>query len=108
MQNFPAQSHGAEMLRQAVCFAVEAGVEVCAPLHDALLIQAPIADLDTAVRATRLAMRDASESVLDGFPLRTDVQAFVYPDHYRDKRGDPMWAIISPLLRREQIAVSAH
>ena len=40
--NQPMQSNGAEMLRLACIFATEAGIRVCAPVHDALLIEAPI------------------------------------------------------------------
>ena len=34
--NFPMQANGAEMMRIAACLATEAGLEVCAPVHDAL------------------------------------------------------------------------
>src|SRR5215510_11422563 len=56
VRNFPAQAHGSEMLRMALSFAVEAGVEVCAPLHDAFLIQAPLSDMGDAVDTMRRAM----------------------------------------------------
>ena len=39
LRNFPMQANGAEMLRLACCLATERGVEVCAPVHDALLIE---------------------------------------------------------------------
>ena len=35
------QANGAEMLRLACCLATERGIEVCAPVHDAVLICAP-------------------------------------------------------------------
>ena len=38
LRNFPMQANGAEMLRLACCFATERGIEVCAPVHDAVLI----------------------------------------------------------------------
>ena len=38
LRNFPMQANGAEMLRLACCFAVEQGIRVCAPVHDAILI----------------------------------------------------------------------
>lgn len=38
--NHPMQSHGAEMLRLACCHLTEAGITVCAPVHDAVLIEA--------------------------------------------------------------------
>ena len=42
LRNFPMQANGAEMLRLACCFATEQGLEVCAVIHDAVLICAPI------------------------------------------------------------------
>ena len=86
------------MLRLGLSFAREAGVEIIAPLHDALLLQAPIADLDDAIRTTQQAMEDASEVILRGFRLQTDVQVSRYPQHYRDPRGQRMWDVITPLL----------
>ena len=64
------QANGAEMLRLACCLATERGIEVCAPVHDAVLIAAPLYRLDEDVAAMREAMREASSVVLDGFELR--------------------------------------
>jgi len=36
--NFPMQANGAEMIRLAACLASEAGLRICAPIHDALLL----------------------------------------------------------------------
>ena len=36
LRNFPMQANGAEMLRLACCLATERGIEVCAPVHDAV------------------------------------------------------------------------
>ena len=38
LRNFPMQANGAEMLRIACCLTTERGIEVCAPVHDAVLI----------------------------------------------------------------------
>src|SRR5215210_5707630 len=38
LRNFPMQANGAEMLRLACSLAIERGIEVCAPVHDAVLI----------------------------------------------------------------------
>jgi DNA polymerase I len=38
LRNFPMQANGAEMLRLACCLAVERGVEIVGPVHDATLI----------------------------------------------------------------------
>jgi len=92
------QANGAERLRLACCLATERGIEVCAPIHDALLVHAPLDRLDDTVRATQQAMADASRLVLSGFELRTDVKVVRHPDRYMDKRGAKMWQTVCALL----------
>jgi DNA polymerase I-like protein with 3'-5' exonuclease and polymerase domains len=91
LRNFPMQANGAEMLRFACCFATERGIAVCAPIHDAILIEARLEDLDYAVAAAQAAMSDASALVLDGFRLRSDAKVIRYPDRYEEDRGKEMW-----------------
>jgi DNA polymerase-1 len=57
------------MLRLACCLATERGVEVCAPVHDAVLICAPLDHLDADIATTRAAMAEVSKVVLAGFEL---------------------------------------
>ncbi|MBM48267.1 MAG: hypothetical protein CMP27_00340 [Roseibacillus sp.] len=47
--NYPMQANGAEMLRLACIAATEQGVDVCVPVHDALLIEAPLEELGQAI-----------------------------------------------------------
>ena len=98
------QANGAEMLRLACCLGTERGIEICAPVHDAVLIAAPLYQLDEDVAAMREAMREASSVVLTGFELGTDVKVVTHPDRYEDPRGQVMWhrvmsLIEEPLLR---------
>jgi hypothetical protein len=96
--NFPMQANGAEMLRLACCLATERGVRVCAPIHDALLIEAPLEELDDSIAETEKAMVEASSAVLDGFELRTDRKIIRYPDRYKDRRGEEMWNTVMRIL----------
>ena len=102
LRNFPMQANGAEMLRLACCLATERGVEVCAPIHDAILICAPIDQIDNDVAVLRGAMNEASRAVLDGFEVRTDVHVVKYPDRYMDERGVVMWQRVMQLLAQCQ------
>lgn len=43
-------------------------------------------------------MREASEMVLDGFPLRSDAVIVRHPERYMDKRGKTMWEVIWTLI----------
>jgi hypothetical protein len=100
LRNFLMQGNGSEMLRIACFLAVERGIRVCAPVHDAVLIEAPLNQLDEAVVAAQQAMSDASASVLSGFRLRTDVKIVRYPDRYMDERGIKMWNAVWDILGR--------
>ena len=99
LRNFLMQANGAEMLRLACCFATECGIRVCAPVHDALLIEAPLKEIDDAVAATQAAMAQASSLVLDGFTLRSEAKIVIYPERYMDERGRLMWETIEGILR---------
>jgi DNA polymerase-1 len=102
LRNFPMQANGAEMLRLACCLATERGIEVCAPVHDAVLICAPLEGLDADVVRMQDAMREASRVVLDGFELGTDAEAVRYPNRYADPRGTAMWDRVMNLIRQQQ------
>lgn len=104
LRNWPMQAHGAEMLRLACCLVTERGVDVCAPVHDAVLIEAPTESIAGAVSRTRDAMAEASRNVLDGLEITTDVSVTTYPERYTDPRGRVMWERVTSLLAREAAA----
>jgi DNA polymerase I len=112
LRNFPMQANGAEMLRLVCALATERGIEVCAPVHDAVLICAPLDRLDDAIAHMRALMAEASRVVLGGFELRTDCPdetdergkpvAFPHiirhPRRYMDERGAVMWDRVIRLI----------
>jgi hypothetical protein len=98
LRNFPCQANGAEMLRLACCLATERGIDLCAPVHDALLVGGPADEIETIVARTREAMAEASATLLSGFRLRTDVRIVRWPDRYMDPRGEQFWARVMALL----------
>jgi DNA polymerase-1 len=102
LRNFPMQANGAEMMRLAACLATERGVEVCAPVHDAFLICAPLERLEADIAATRTAMAEASRIVLSGFELGTDASITRWPHRYMDDRGRVMWQRVTELLRQAE------
>ena len=98
IRNFPMQANGAEMLRLACCMVTEAGIRVCAPLHDALLIEAKLDDLEATVAETQRLMADASAVVLDGVALRSEVRCVRYPERLGDSHGQGIWRIVEGLI----------
>ena len=107
LRNFPMQANGSEMLRIACCLATERGVEICAPIHDAVLICAPLDQLRADIDAMRAAMVEASRAVLGGFELGTDVHVTRWPQRYADSRGRVMWARVNELLNRSDPKAAA-
>jgi DNA polymerase I len=101
LKNYPMQANGAEMLRIASCLATERGVTVCAPIHDALLIEAGTEDAGSMIKITQEAMSDASAAVLDGMELESEPEVVSWPARYSDKRGQVMWDLVTSLLAEE-------
>ena len=98
LKNFPIQANGAEMLRLACCLATERGVRICAPVHDAILIEAAEEDIEDAVATARSCMAEASRVVLGGLEVGTDMKIVKYPDRYEDPRGRDLFDRIVSLL----------
>ncbi len=98
LANFPCQANGAEMLRLACCLMVERGVGLCAPIHDAVLLEGPTDTIEQTVAAAQSAMREASAIVLGGFELETDAEIISHPQRYMDERGTEMWRLVLGIL----------
>jgi hypothetical protein len=105
LRNFPMQSHGAEMLRLACCLCTEQGIQVCAPVHDALLVEASDVEMEAVVAQTQALMQQASLLVLPDFPLRTEAKIVRYPERYQDPRGVQMWETVQAILEETTTAV---
>jgi hypothetical protein len=94
------QANGAEMMRLACCEATEAGLRICAPIHDALLLEARTDQIDDQVQQMTRIMKHASELVLGkGRVCGVDVDVVHSPERYCDERGEVMWATVTELLR---------
>jgi len=102
LRNFLMQAHGAEILRIACILAVEKGIEVAAPVHDALLVVAPEERIDEVVAQTQKVMVQAGEIVLDGFQLRSEAQIVRHPERYTDPRGEVMWERVWKIIEELQ------
>ena len=104
MLNWPMQSHGAEMLRMALSSGIEAGLKICAPIHDALLLEAPIDEIEKQAACLVEIMGHASELVMgEGKRCRSDVKIIRYPDRFEDaSRGTEMFNLAMSLLEEAE------
>jgi hypothetical protein len=101
------RANGAEMLRLACMFGVEAGITICAPVHDAILIEAQSEAIADHVHIMQGLMAKASAYVLGGFELRSDVKIIPSPERYMDPRGTVMWEKVEELLSTKHPAPPA-
>lgn len=98
MRNWPVQSAGADMLRMTMIALEDAGIEVIAPVHDAVLIQAPTSEIYDVLEYARDIMRRVSGQMLGGFCLEVDADIVSWPDRYVDPRGKRMWDELMGIL----------
>jgi DNA polymerase I len=102
LMNFPMQANGSEMMRIAAIAGTEAGIETCAPIHDAFLIAASLDRLDEDVAKMREFMSRAGEAVTGGLKIRTDAEVVKCPSRYVDERGKAMWDRVVGLLEKRE------
>lgn len=98
LSNFPMQAACAEIMRLATTFMVDEGLALCATVHDAVLIEAPIEQIDADVEVAKRSWARASEIVLSGFALDADSKIVRYPDVYHDDDGEGMWTRLLHIL----------
>jgi DNA polymerase I len=99
--NFPMQANGGEMLRLACCFAIDRGLKIIAPIHDAILLEAPSDRIEADIAALTECMVTASRAVLGGPAVRVDAsQPLHFPNRYIDGRdgSTELWAMTMRLL----------
>ncbi len=97
LRNFPCQANGAEMMRLAAIYAMEAGIKVCAPVHDAFLIEAPVDTIEHEVVRMQACMARASADVLEGFQLNTEVDVIRHPDRFGGG-ANRMWQLATKFV----------
>jgi DNA polymerase I-like protein with 3'-5' exonuclease and polymerase domains len=108
LRNFPCQANGAEMMRLGCLFALERGVSVLAPIHDALLVEGLEWEMEDVVASTQAEMSDASAAVLGGFRLRSNAENFYWPNRYMDGRGREFWKRVEGLLEETSYSGTIH
>jgi len=78
IKNWLIQAVGADILRKAILDCESAGLRVLAPLHDAILFESSLVDLEAHVQQAQTLMVNAAKHWLSDFPLRLDTQ-LVFP-----------------------------
>ena len=86
--NWPIQSHGAEILRKALIDLTDENFEVCALVHDAVLIQIPIPEFSQRLEEAKDIMQKASFEVVGGV-IKVDHEIIKTNYKQLDDNGEP-------------------
>jgi hypothetical protein len=85
------QANAAEMLRIACILMVQRGIQLCAPIHDAVLIEATEETIEDQVKIAQECMEQASLIVLEDFTLGSDARIIKYPGRFLEDDAEPFW-----------------
>jgi len=100
IRNFPIQSTGSEILHVACVLAERRKIELVASVHDALMAEGPVDQVEELAAALDLVMGDAGAVVLRGCRLPTDCQIIRPGERYFNDRGEAMWSTVTRLLAK--------
>jgi DNA polymerase-1 len=97
IRNFPVQASAADVLRIACVGLDERGITICAPVHDALLIESSADEIDASVAMAEETMERAGEAVV-GARLHVSANVVRHPERFADPRGAQVWSSMTQLL----------
>jgi hypothetical protein len=114
VRNWPIQSTGSAIMQLVSVLAERRGLPIVAPVHDAFMVEGPIADIADMSRELDRIMREASAMVLQGYEIPTDPgKAFLSPEEepqegpirpgerFYASRGARMWLLLNRLIDRQ-------
>ena len=107
LANYMHQASGADMMRLAAIAAHEVGIRICAPVHDAFVVMAPVNELDDAISTMMRIMMKASAVVTGGLEIPVERSFEIrWPDCLGDVRkekakGQALWTEIKGLVQGE-------
>ena len=97
--NYPVQAGAAEVCRLACNLVSERGIRLQGSVHDALLIESDVSDIDAVASEAENLMVEAGRELLDGFTIRVDKKIVRYPNRLLENGRDlEMWDFVSSRL----------
>jgi hypothetical protein len=79
------QAHAAHILQVSMIKLWDAGIQVCAPVHDSVLIYCPEDEIEDQVKLATDLMEESSRIVLDGKKVDVENTIVRYPDRLGDE-----------------------
>jgi hypothetical protein len=94
------QANAAEMLRIACILMVKSGIQLCAPVHDAVLIEATEETIKEQTEIAQRCMEDASQIVLENFKLSSEAEIIKYLGRLLDESAEPFWNTVMEIYEK--------
>jgi DNA polymerase I-like protein with 3'-5' exonuclease and polymerase domains len=105
--NWPIQSHGAEILRKALIDLTDENFEVCALVHDAVLLQIPVQEFQERKAEAKQIMVNASIEVVGG-PIRVDEEVIKSNYEQSEKDQKLFEKIMNEINRYTRSSLNVH
>ena len=87
LMNWPVQAEGGEILRNALIRLINANIKVCATVHDSILIECQLPELEDEVRVAKQCMIDAGTYILDeGIKVEADIHYGNFKQEAEDQK----------------------
>jgi hypothetical protein len=98
-RNWLIQANSAGIFRYAGLMARRLGIQICAVVHDALLIEAAADRIEEEAARATLCLERASRLFLHGLVLRVDTKVICHGERFVDKRGTKIWNYVERTLK---------
>lgn len=105
LRNFPMQANSADMLRIACILITQKNIQICAPVHDAILIESKLENIERDVQIAQSCMKEASQIILDGFELNSDAEIFKHPQRFLGATSEDFWYQVMDI--KDKLAMSS-
>lgn len=107
VRNFPVQGTAAVILRRAVIRAIEYGVPVISPLHDALYMCCPDEDYDRNMELMSKAMQEAVQDTLGKHVvIRQDVERHEHGHVWVEPRAKKVHSALAPFMTPHETPIN--
>ena len=96
--NFPVQGTGSEILRATVIRLAAEGFEICATLHDSVMVELDLEDWQARLRHLEFVMTESTRPLLGGYGVTVESKVLMPGERYLEDKGRGTWEFMSEKL----------
>jgi DNA polymerase-1 len=106
LRNWQLQSSGSDMLHAAVVLLINSSFRVCATMHDAIMVELPLATWQSDLAEVRSIMEEVGKVVANGLHVRTDAKVLLPGQRYIEETDDEFsrWQKLAKILTQPTVS----